>query len=62
MTNTQILQARRIELSKVDGAIKSLATDKRAFSVELRNKFLELRENLLASIDCLQYSIKMGEI
>lgn len=62
MTNTEILRNKRNDLVKVNNAIKSLASDKREKTVQLRNMFIELRENILMSIDCLQYSIKMGEI
>jgi len=62
MTNTQILRKHRTDLAKVNDAIRSLASDKRAKAIELRNKFMEMRDNILDSINCLEYSIKMGEI
>jgi len=62
MTNTEILRQYRTKLAQINNAIKDLAHDKRAKAVALHNKFVEMRENVLASIECLEYSIKMGEI
>lgn len=62
ISNTNFLRQRRKDLAKVNDAIKSLASDKRAKAVELRNKFIELREMMLIDIENLELNIRMGNV
>ena len=60
MTTRQILIRDTKSLNKVNQAIKSLESFGRPKDLVLRDKFLELRENLEISIESNKTALKMG--
>lgn len=59
MTTKQILLQDRNALKQVNDAIKALSTG-RSKDMALRKKFIELRKNLLSSIESNERALKLG--
>lgn len=60
MTTKEILRNDRANLARVNDAIKSLEFYGREKDLRLRDKFLELRSNLLISIESNETALRMG--
>lgn len=59
MYTEQILKADRAKLKQVNEAIKVLSPDKRPKTQALLEKFRELRENLMISIESNETALKL---
>lgn len=59
MTTEQILQKDRMRLQQVNGAIASLKNDMSAKAQDLLRKFMDLRENIIISIESNERALEL---
>jgi hypothetical protein len=62
MTNNEILREYYAQLNQINEAINSLSVDTRRKAVQLRQHFINLKENILLSIESLETHIALEQI
>jgi hypothetical protein len=60
MTTIEIIRTDYAKLQQIDAAIKSLQSDKRSKSQKLIAQFMELRENIIISLESNITAYKLG--
>jgi hypothetical protein len=61
MTNNEILRVYYAQLNQINEAINSLSVDTRRKAVQLRQHFIDLKENILLSIESLETHIALEQ-